>query len=397
MPRPAPGGRNAHRTTIQALALAAIAVLAAHADDSPPTPTASPRWLVGDLHVHVAPPDGAGHSALTTESAIAAARKAGLDFIALTPHGADRSFPDPSDEKAPAISGQALAARLAASALLAAPAVGTPQARPLVVVSGWEFTRDTPGHLGLTFFRVEDLEKAADADKARIALGRGALVVVNHPFFRPVASDLPVMKMVTGDRRWRPFFGEGRDDLAWNAIEVWHERSVLVQKLHTGLGDKFPGTQMAADSLRAWDEATRTQRRRIVGVGGSDSHGRVPYAIAPMAVMAVRVESADEDGLRRGLLAGHVTFGRGGGVSAADLTATSDVEGARACVGDSLAAKSQVRLAWSGRATLWEDGANAGEFEGGAVRKLDPPGSFHSWRIEKPGDAFSNPVYANLE
>jgi hypothetical protein len=220
---------------------------------------------------------------------------------------------------------------------------------------------------------------------------------VNHPFFRPVESDLEFMKHLEGDRRWRPFFGEGKDDLAWNAIEVWHERSVLVQKAHSGTrAAKFPATQMVADALAAWDRATLAQKRRIVAVGGSDCHGKLPYAIGPSAMVAVRVEAANEEGLRRGFLAGHVTFGRDGGRAAGDFAATSDVPGASAPVGGSLPAKGEVRLTWSGKAALVEDGVRVGEFEDGAVRKVEPPGSFRFWRIEKPGDAFSNMIYANL-
>lgn len=314
----------------------------------------------------------------------------------LTPHDADRSFPDPRDAAAPPVTGQALAAALASAELRRPIAENAVPPRPLIVVSGWEFTRESPGHLGVSFFRMQDLASVAEGEKARTALAKGALVVVNHPYFRPVESDLPLMKLLKGDRRWRPFFGEAKDDLAWNAIEVWHERSVLVQRLHANAAARFPGTQMVADSLKAWDAATLAQRRRIVGVGGSDCHGKPPYAIAPMPMLSVRVDSADEEGLRRGLLGARVTFGRDGGAAARDFAATSDVPGECASVGDSLRAKSEVRLTWGGKAALVEDGVRVGEFDGGAVRKVDPPGSFHAWRIEKPGDAYSNPVYANL-
>ncbi len=383
------------RTAILTFAAASLAVLVARADDAAlPAPEA--RWLVGDLHVHVSPPDDPGHSSLTVAAAIAAARKASLDFIVLTPHEAHATFPGPRDGAAATVTGQELAASLASEELRRPVAGGAETPRPLIVVAGWEFTRESPGHLGVSFVRVADLAAAPDEAKASLALAKGALVVVNHPFFRPVESDLPLMKLLKGDRRWRPFSGEGRDDFAWNGIEVWHERSVLVQKLHANLAEKLPATQMVTGSLRAWDEATSRARRRIVGVGGSDCHGKAPYAILPMPMMSVRVESADEAGLRDGLLRARVTFGRDGGPAARDLQATSDVPGERASVGGSLRAKAQVRLTWSGKAALVEDGVRAGEFEGGAVRKVDPPGSFHSWRIEKPGDAYSNPIYANL-
>ncbi len=366
------------------LALALLAADRCGADDA----KSAPRWLVGDLHVHVSPPDVPGHSAFTVESLVAAAKKAGLDFVALAPHDADKTFPASDAADAPRITGQELARRLAAKCADAA--------SPLVVVSGWEFTRADPGHLGVLFADVASLADVAPEKKAAAALAKGALVVVEHPFFRPVASDLPIMKMLTGERGWRPFLGEGKDDLAWNAVEVWHEHSVLVQKMHADRAAKFPDTQMVSAALAAWDKATLEQRRRIVAVGGSDCHGKLPYALVPMRMVSVRVETADEDGLRKGLLAAHATFGRDGGAAARDFAATSDVSGAAASVGDSLAAKSEVRLTWTGKAALVEDGERVGEFDGGAVRKIEPPGAFRFWRIEAAGDAYSNMIYANL-
>jgi len=348
------------------------------ADDAKPPP--SPRWLVGDLHVHVSPPDAPGHSTLTVETAVAEARKRSIDFVVLTPHDAGKSLPD-------------LVARTLAATSVPA---GADAPRPIVVVAGWEFTRDTPGHLGVSFVDVDALASVPADKKAQAAMAKGGLVVVNHPFFRPVASDLPVMKMLTGDRGWRPFLGDGEDDRQWNAIEVWHERSVLVQRLHAARADKFPDTQMVEDALRAWDKSTLAQRRRIVAVGGSDCHGHAPYALMPMAMVSVRVDSPDAEGLRKGLLAAHVAFGKDGGAAARAFRATSDVAGAAADVGDSLAAKSEVRLTWTGKATLVENGAKVGEFDGGAVRKIEPPGAFRFWRIEAPGDAYSNCIYANL-
>jgi len=370
------------------LALAALACGRASADDGAKP---APRWLVGDLHVHVSPPDVAGHSSFTVATAMAAAKKAGLDFVVFTPHDADGRFP--AEDGASSETGQHLARRLADVTAKSPPAGGG--AWP-IVVSGWEFTRDDPGHLGVSFVDVAELADVAPEKKAAAALAKGALVVVNHPFFRPVASDLAVMKLVVGERGWRPFVGGAKDDLAWNAIEIWHERSVLVQKMHADRADKFPDTQMVSLALAAWDKATREQKRRIVGVGGSDCHGRMPYAIAPMAMTSVCAETSDEAGLKKALLAAHATFGKNGGVAARDFAATSDVAGEKASIGDSLRAKSEVRLAWTGEATLVENGERVGEFDGGVVRKIDPPGAFRAWRIEAPGDAYSNMIYANL-
>lgn len=357
----------------------------------------------------MSPPDAEGHSRLTVASAIEKARSLGLDFVILTAHDAHLSFP-PSDATGPEpMWGLDLEAKLAREALAKRPDPPPPgqpvppPLRPLLAVAGWEFTRELPGHLGVSFFDMDDVAKAEGDKKVEIALGKGAFVVVNHPFFRPVRSMPALEKLMSaarvewsGDWRWKPFFGISKDANLWNGIEVWHERSVLVEKMHRDAAAQYPDTQMVRAALSEWDRATKAQRRRITAVGGSDCHGRFPYAIVPMKMTGVRIDEFTEEGLRKGLVGARVTFGLNGGLDARDFRATSDVVGERAGIGDSLRAKETVTLTWSGKAVLYEDGERAGEFENGAVRKLGAPGAFRFWRIEKPGDQFSNMIYANL-
>lgn len=397
-----------------------MAVPGVHAQQVPPAPkppaptppAAAPesrfRWIAGDLHVHVTPPDAAGHSTFTVASVIERSRGLGLDFLVLTPHDSDQSFPPSPETGNQPLYGQELVERLARTALQAPPpplpdGKPGPAPRPILVVPGWEFTRGWPGHMGLSFFKMEDVAKLQGDLKPEAVVKGGGLAVVNHPFFRPVKMTAIFEKIMarggldwSGDWRWKPFFGDGKDPLSWNAIEVWHERSVLVQKMHTSEAERFPDTQMAADAIAAWDRSVREQRRRIVAVGGSDCHGKLPYAMVPMKQVGVGVTAFTLDGLREGLVAGRVTFGKDGGLAASDFAATSDVSGQRADIGGTLRATSEVRLTWSGRATLVEDGVRVGEFEGGTTRKVTPAGSFHTWRIEKPGDAYSNMIHANL-
>ena len=349
------------------------------------------RWLVGDLHVHVSPPDAAGHSTLTVASAIDRARRAGLDFVALTPHTAHAPFGDGGGKRE---CGQELVARLAREHIAVPPPEGADLPPPLLVVAGWEWTRDDPGHLGVLFADVAVL--AGRSDAAERALAGGGVVIVNHPYFGPLESDDPLLRMIRTDRRWRPFADDAYDG-AWNAIEVWHDRSVWVQRLYASREDAPAGTRMLSRSLAAWDAATKATRRRITAVGGSDAHGRLPYALAPTPVVSVRVDAADPDALRRGLRAAHVTFGKDGGAAARDFAATSDVAGERAGIGDALRATATVTLRWSGAARLIENGEDAGEFDGGTQRNLPSPSAFAFWRIEKPGAAaYSNMIYANL-
>ena len=85
-----------------------------------------------------------------------------------------------------------------------------------------------------------------------------------------------------------------------------------------------------------------------------------------------------------------------GGAACRTVAATSDVEGERARVGDSLRAKLKVVLVWQGEARLTENGVDLGILDGGATRRLPKPGAFAFWRIEKAGEQFSNMIYANL-
>lgn len=388
-------------------AVLAAVTLAARAQDrdagSAPVAKPAPAWIVGDLHVHVSPPDADGHSALSVSSALASAREQGLDFVVFAPHAA-RDVVRGADG-APSVTGQQLVRTLAArdSARAARP-VGedAPPSHEVLAVAGWEFTRGRPGHLGIAFTDVAKLPAGDGPDVSAAAVRAGALVIVEHPFFRPVESPSPLVKKIDADRSWRPFTekaaGSGADDdeERWNAIEVWHDRSALVERLHRGGRESFPDTQMVKDALSAWDRVTLAERRRIVAVGGSDAHGRFPYTVLPMALTSVLVTARDENSLRDALLAAHVTFGPGGGVAARGFRATSDVEGERAGIGDTLRAERTVRLAWDGKAQLVENGVRVGEFDGGATRALSAPGAFTFWRIECAGDAYSNMIYANL-
>ena len=52
------------------------------------------RWLAGDLHMHVAPPDTDDVTASISDIAHAAT-EAGMDFVVLTPHLWDGQWDEP--------------------------------------------------------------------------------------------------------------------------------------------------------------------------------------------------------------------------------------------------------------------------------------------------------------
>src|SRR5262249_31623118 len=120
------------------------------------------RWLAGDLHVHVTPPDTEAEGDGTLDDIVASAKQQDLDFVALTPHLREATWPSRK--------------RAWAELATRARALDSPRLLP-----GAEWT--TPrGHftvLGadITKFPRDGFLGAARAD--------GAFISVNHPFAVP--------------------------------------------------------------------------------------------------------------------------------------------------------------------------------------------------------------------
>jgi hypothetical protein len=171
----------------------------------------TPGWYRGELHSHTHHSDG--HS--STAELVAAARRYGLDFLALTDHFTTAAWAELhslSDEK-------------------------------LCLITSLEMT----GHRGHANFHglktwinpfVDEIETWSINDAARATKAQGGLVCVNHPF----ALDLG----------WR------YHEFDWNlcdAIEVYHH---------------LEGSSNTA-MLTLWDGLLRAGHR-ITGVAGTDSH-----------------------------------------------------------------------------------------------------------------------------
>lgn len=201
------------------------------------------RWVKGDLHMHTFHSDGQ----YSPEETLRMVEALGLDFIALTDHNTvsqNRCFPA-SDT--------------------------------VVFIPGTELTT-YKGHANLLGavdplqdFRVTSLE-----DARRVATEghhAGAKVVLNHPF----------EDMCLGcDWTW------GFD---WNYdwVEVWN-------------GPWRPANMQAL----AWWQEQLVAGRRLVAVGGSDTHGPHPYVRHGMPTTWVLSESHTVDGILEGIDKGHV-------------------------------------------------------------------------------------------
>jgi hypothetical protein len=207
----------------------------------PPASMSSARWYRGDLHLHTVHSDGERHPS----ELVSDAQAGGLDFIVSTEHNtnaANRVWPTCRTGSLLVIPGEEVTTRHGHWL-----AVGLP-------AHGWFDWRYGPRDGVFPRF-------AAEAREA------GGLVVAAHPAV-PVPGSA-----------WEFGFADVE------ALEVWNGRWNLDDEL----------------SLRIWQRLLR-RGRRVVAVGGSDSHGKhQPVGSPQTAVYAPELSvPAIVDGLRRG-------------------------------------------------------------------------------------------------
>ena len=238
------------------------------------------RWYRGDLHLHTVHSDGERHP----EELVAAARASGLDFMVSTEHNtnsANRVWPAYHTAGLLVIPGEEATTRHGHWL-----AVGLPP-------GGWVDWRYGPSDGVFPRFA------------AQVRDG-GGLVVAAHP-----SVPLP-------GSAWE----FGFDDV--DALEVWNGR--------WNLDDEY--------SLRTWQRLLR-QDRRVVAVGGSDSHSEHQQVGLPQTV--VHAEELSTPAIVDGLRCGRSYLARSSGV-ALDLTASC---------GDGVAGPGQtLRVSADGRVTV---------------------------------------------
>jgi len=227
---------------------------------SPPPSVSGARWFRGDLHLHTVHSDGQREP----DDMIAAARAGGLDFIVSTEHNTN-------------------------SANRVWPACRT---GGLLVIPGEEVTT-RHGHwlaVGLSPHAWVDWRYGpSDGVFPRFAAqvrDNGGLVVAAHP-----SVPLP-------GAAWE--FGFDHVD----ALEVWNGRWNLDDEL----------------SLRIWQRLLR-QGRRVVAVGGSDSHGEHQQVGSPQTI--VHADGLSTPAIVDGLRCGRSYLARSCDV-ALELTASGD-------------------------------------------------------------------------
>ena len=224
---------------------AAAALSPAHrkADASRSASVNGLRWYAGALHVHTNHSDGT----LAPAAVAAAARDAGLDFVAITDHNNTTWTREPMPASPLAIVGEELTT-------------------PAGHASVWGLPRTA-----WIDFRVAPDDRDAAAGINALAAGArraGALVALNHP-----AADC-------AGCAWRQVIPDALD-----AVEIWN-------------GETGP----QEEAIALWNRLLRSGRR-VTAVGASDWH-RPP---APLGAAAVRVRS---NGLTEPLILGAIRDGR---------------------------------------------------------------------------------------
>lgn len=258
--------------------------------------SAQPVILAGDMHCHVSPPDHPLEASRDPVATVDLARSEGLDFVVLTPHVAARFFEDDDERRA------VLAQREHLRAALDERGKG----RTLFVL-GMEYTDHRYGHLGLAF---ADLRAVLDEVPASVArshparfferfVAHGGLLVIHHPLSTPLDSPLSIAR---ADLSWRPFTSPGpfpEEIAAANRLAQGVEAYNMVV---THLRDRYllgdTPRSLLAMLVRA-DREIIAQERRLVPVGGTDSH--TSY-LRPTTYVAARDRS--ESAIRDAILAG---------------------------------------------------------------------------------------------
>jgi predicted metal-dependent phosphoesterase TrpH len=328
--------------------------IAAHVPRDAAPPAEPLRWLAGDLHMHVSPPDHPDDVELSASAIAAAAQDAHMDFVVLTPH------------VWPSRWGVAFRRQWHELAADARAQTG------VTLIPGIEWT-SPQGHFTVTGV---DVVKLGD-DLLASAHQAGAFVSVNHPFAVP--TRLPGIPASHYDMSYRVWTDHARGFTAIDGVEVWNVPLSFANVLSR------PGG--ATGEQRAWLSANavvHAEHRKLTAVGGTDNHHR-----AVAATTWVLAPDASEAAILGALRAGRTCVGSPAGGS---FRARGD-DGSWVRIGGAVRAAGTVALAWDGTARLYVDGVDAGEHTGGFEHQAG--GELHTYRIET-GASRCGFIYANL-
>jgi hypothetical protein len=256
------------------------------------------RILAGDFHCHVSPPDWDQEANRDLAETVVLAKREHLDFVVLTPHVGARFFLSEIYRR------QELGALAELRDEIAKQGPGAP-----LLIAGFEYTDHRQGHLGFSFgdlaqvftrFSVESLAERPQ-DFVTGWLATGGLVVVNHPLVTPLDS---MFEIGRADLSWRPWTQAGPFPPEIEAANRLAQGFEAYNLTAAHMRDRYlsapgPGTTQA--TLARIDQEVLAQQRRLVPVGGSDSHE--DHLRATTFVLA---SSRTTEDIRQAVLAGRV-------------------------------------------------------------------------------------------
>ncbi len=340
------------------------------------------RVLAGDMHCHVSPPDHPLEASRDPAATVTLARDEGLDFVVLTPHVAARFFEHEEGRGAVLAEQDHLRSELAARS----------DGRTLFVI-GMEYTDHEYGHVGAAFADLRAVLADVPADEARAHparfferfVARGGFLVINHPLSTPLDSSIGIAR---ADLSWRPFTSAAKVPEEIAAVTRLALGVEAYNMVVTHLRDRYllgdtPRTLLA--TMSRTDREILEQERRLVPVGGSDSH---THYLRPTTF--VRAAERTEPAIREALAAGRVCV-RSPEACSFEVRAPG---GAWRGVGASLGAVPALEArAAAGDVEVLVNGQPAAT--GSASEILDVPLSKQGCSVVRArvGDGFSAPIY----
>ncbi len=313
------------------------------------------RWLAGDLHMHVSPPDDPADVKLSAAEIAKAAKLAKLDFVVLTPHVWPARWNGTFRRQWRSLANSARAEH------------------GVTLIPGVEWTTGQ-GHFGVTGLELDTLGN----DFLPAAHAAGAFITVNHPFAVP--TNIPGARASNYDMSYRVWSEKQPGFTGIDGVEVWNVPLALANLISR------PGGRTG--EARAWsaaDAVVHAEHRRITAVGGTDNH-----QLNIMATTWVLAVDTSEAAILEALRAGATCLG---GPEAGTIRARGDADPAWVRVGGNVHATTSTTLAWNGRARLYVDDVDRGEHDGGFVHPT--AGALHTYRIEV-GASRCGFIYANL-
>jgi len=255
--------------------------------------------LAGDFHCHVSPPDWDQEANRDLAETVVLARQEHLDFVVLTPHVGARFFLSEIYRR------EELAALADLRDEIARLGPGAP-----LLIAGFEYTDHQQGHLGFSFGDLDlllarlSVERLAQRPQDFVSgwVASGGLLVVNHPLVTPLDSMFEIGRV---DLSWRPWTNkegpfppeiEAANRLA-QGIEAYNLTAAHMRDRY--LSVPGPGTTEA--TLARIDQEILSEQRRLVPIGGSDSHE--DHLRATTFVLA---SARTTEAIRQAVLAGRV-------------------------------------------------------------------------------------------